>query len=208
VTGPLTFQRGASIKAAQAGAATFTGTYSSNPDGTGRVTVTLGGVLTFTFAMVIADGGQSLQLVATNLIGGDISGAVFDGSARAAHAGPLKGSSAFQLNNSPVPAGTIGVMSFDGAGKVAVAFTSVGVGSEPNQPPVSSGTLTGTYSINPDGSGTVNIPAQPGQSANAAFAIVITDRWFRTSNAPNGWSWSRRVVRNSPAAIAMSKEDL
>jgi hypothetical protein len=176
VTGSLTFQRGStSTKAAQTFAGTLTGTYSSNPDGTGSVTVTFGGVLTFTFAMVIADGGQSLQLVGTNLIGGDASGSVGDGFARAGQSGSLKGSYGFQLNNSPLPAGTIGVANFDGAGNVAVSFTSAGVGSDPSQPPVSRGTLTGTYSTNPDGSGTINFPAQSGRSGSSAFAFVITD---------------------------------
>src|ERR1700719_1223523 len=50
VTGPLIFERGGtSTKAGGSVAATLTGTYSSNPDGTGSVTVTLAGVLTFTF---------------------------------------------------------------------------------------------------------------------------------------------------------------
>jgi hypothetical protein len=176
VTGPFTFQRGStSTKAAQTVGGTFTGTYSSNPDGTGNITVTLAGALTFTFGMVIADGGQGLQLVATNLIGGDISGSVGSGFARAGQSGSLKGSYGFQLNNSPLPAGTIGVANFDGAGNVAVSFTSVGVGIDPSQPPISRGTLTGIYSTNPDGSGTINFPAQSGQSGNSAFAFVITD---------------------------------
>jgi hypothetical protein len=177
VTGSVTFQRGStSTKAAATSVAPLIGTYSSNPDGTGSVTVTLGGVLTFTFAMVITDGGQGFQLVGTNLVGGDASGEVADGFARAVYAGSLKGSYGFQLNNSPVPAGTIGVVTFDGAGNAAVAFTSVGVGNDPNQPPVSSGTQTGTYSINPDGSGTINLPGAAGQAGNsAAYAFVITD---------------------------------
>ncbi len=169
VTGSLTFQRGStSTKAAQTTPATLTGTYSSNPDGTGSITATLAGALTFTFAIVIADGGQSFQMVGTNLVGGDISGSVFDGFAKAAYAGPLKGSYAFQLNNSPLPDGVIGVMSFDGAGSVAVSSIGVAVGSDPSQPPVSKGTLAGTYTINPDGSGTMNFP-------NSAFPFVITE---------------------------------
>jgi len=176
VTGSLTFQRGStSTKAAQTFVGTLTGTYSSNPDGTGSATVTFGGALTFTFAMVVADGGQSLQLVGTHLMGGDISGSVADGFARAGQSGSLKGSYGFQLNNSPLPAGTIGVANFDGAGNISASFTFVGVGTDPSQPPVANGTLTGTYSINADGSGTINFPVQPGQSASSAFAFVITD---------------------------------
>ena len=176
VTGSYTFERGStSTKAAQTVAGTFTGTYSSKPNGTGSVIIALDAGLTVTFAMLITDGGQSLQLVATNLIGGDISGSVVSGFARAAHSGSLNGSYGFQLNNSPIPAGTIGVAHFDGAGNVAVLFTSVDVGSDPSQPPVMSGTLTGTYSTNPDGSGTINFPAQSGLSGNSTYAFVITD---------------------------------
>jgi hypothetical protein len=176
VTGSYNFQRGStSTKAAQTGAGSLTGTYSSNPNGTGSVKIALDAGLTVTFAMVITDGGQGLQLVGTNLIGGDVSGEVITGVARAAYVGLLTGSYGFQLNNSPIPAGTIGVADFDGAGNVTVSFTSVGVGTDPSQPPVMSGTLTGTYSTNPDGSGTMNFPAQSGQSGNSAFAFVITD---------------------------------
>ena len=176
VTGSYTFQRGStSTKAAQTVAGTLTGTYSSNPNGTGTVTLVLDAGLTATFAMVITDGGQGLQLVGTNLIGGDASGEVTTGVARAAYAGSPNGSYGFQLNNSPIPAGTIGVANFDGAGNVAVSYTSVDVGTDPNQPPVMSGTLTGTYSTNPDGSGTINFPAQSGQSGNSAFVFVVTD---------------------------------
>jgi hypothetical protein len=176
VTGSYTFQRGStSTKAAQTFTGTLTGTCNPNSSGTGSVTIALDAGLTATFAMVITDGGQGLQLVGTNLIGGDVSGEVITGVARAAYAGLLTGSYGFQLNNSPIPAGTIGVADFDGAGNVTVSFTSVGVGTDPNQPPAMSGTLTGTYSTNPDGSGTMNFPAQPGQSGNSAFTFVITD---------------------------------
>ena len=176
VTGSLTFQRGStSSKAAQTTPAPLTGTYSSNPDGTGSITATFAGVLTFTFAMVIGDSGQSLQLVGTNLMGGDISGSVFDGFAKSAYSGPHQGSYAFQLNNSPLPAGTMGVMSFDGGGNVTVYFTSVGVGSDPSQPPVTAGYISGTYAVNPDGSGTINLPPTSGQPAGSAFAFAITD---------------------------------
>jgi hypothetical protein len=126
VAGPYTFEIGGnSTQAAQTITGTFTGTYSRNPDGTGNVTIALDAGITVTFAMVIADSGQGLQLVATNLTGGDIGGIVISGVARAAQAGSVKGSYGFQLNNSPVPAGTIGVANFDGKGNVAVSFTSI-----------------------------------------------------------------------------------
>lgn len=183
VTGPYTFQIGAlrGRSAAQTIAGTFTGTYSSKPDGTGSVTVAFDFGGTLTFAMVIADGGQSLQLVMTNCTFGsqgcNFLATVNSGIARVAKAADLNSSYAFQLGNTPSPTGTVGVMKFDGAGNVAMSFTSVDTGKDDTsgQAPVSSGTLTGTYSSNSDGSGTINFPAQPGQSANSAFAFVITD---------------------------------
>jgi hypothetical protein len=168
VTGPVVFVRGSGVKPVQDAAVDLVGTYSSNPDGTGSMTGTLAGALPFTIAMVIGDSGQSIQLVTTgpaDVIGGGVLG----GSAKAAYAGPLKGSYAFQLNNFPIPAGTIGVISFDGAGNATVSFTTVGVGNNPDQPDVvSTGSLTGTYAVNPDGSGTITLP-------NSAYAFVITD---------------------------------
>jgi hypothetical protein len=183
VTGSYTYQIGAlRAQAAQTIAETFTGTYSSKPDGTGSVTLAGDPLpLTATYAMVIADGGQSLQLVMTNCAFGsngcNFFATVNSGIARVAKAGSLNGSYGFQFNNSPVPTGTLGVMRFDGAGNVAMSSTSVGAGKDDTsgQAPVSSGTLTGTYSINPDGSGTINFPAAPGQSANSTYAFVITD---------------------------------
>ena len=170
VSGPYTFQLGASdTQAAQTIAGTFTGTYSSTPDGTGSVTIALDVGLTAKFAVAITDGGQGLQLVGTHLDGGDIGGIVINGVARAAHPGSLQGSYGFQLNNSPIPACTVGFTTFDGAGNVTVSFVSVGVGRDASQPPVSSGTVTGTYSVNPDGSGTINLPAA------GSFAFVVTD---------------------------------
>jgi hypothetical protein len=176
VTGSYNFQRGAKdTKPAQNFKGTWTGTYSTNPDGTGSIVLATDAGLTLTLAFVITDGGSVLQLVSTYLTGGDISGSVSSGVARAASAGPVQGSFGFQLNNSPVPAASIGVANFDGAGNVAVSYTSVGVGQDPNQPPVSSGTLTGTYSLNPDGSGTMDLVTASSQPAGS-FAIVVTDR--------------------------------
>src|SRR5205807_701355 len=99
VTGSYNFQVGASAdQAGQSLAGIFTGTYSSNPDGTGSATLTYDAGITFTFAMVITDGGQSLQLVATGCTDiCDLGGIVVSGVARAAYAGSLKGAYGFQF---------------------------------------------------------------------------------------------------------------
>jgi hypothetical protein len=57
-TGSYTVELGSSpTQTSQPITGTFTGTYSSNPDGTGTVTTTADNGTVFTFAMVITDGG-------------------------------------------------------------------------------------------------------------------------------------------------------
>jgi hypothetical protein len=177
VTGPYTAHISASSNGKPAGSltGTFTGTYVSNPDGTGSVTIALDAGLSFTFATVITDGGQSIQMVFTGGAGGNFGGDGASGVARSGQTGSPKGSYGFRLNNSPFPGGTIGVMNFDGAGSVSVSLITAGIPEDNGQPPVASGTLTGTYSINPDGSGTVDLAAASGQTVNSSFAMVITD---------------------------------
>jgi hypothetical protein len=183
VTGPYTYEVDANRpQAAKTTTGTFTGTYSSNPAGAGSVTIALDDGITLTLAVVIADGGQSLQLLATNFqfpamnCACSIGGVLLSGIARAAPAGSLNGSYGFQFSILPNASGSLGVAKFDGAGNVALSSTFVGSGDSSGQPtPAISLTLTGTYSSNPDGTGTINIAAVPGQSNSQTYAFVITD---------------------------------
>ena len=171
-TGTYTLEMGATpMEPAQTVTGTSTGRYSTNPDGTGAMTLTLDRGLSFTFSMVVTDGGQELQLIATNSVGIDLRGTVLSGLGRAVNPGSPRGSYGFRLHHSPAPAGTLGVASFDGAGNVTVSFTSVGVPQSGAQPPVMSGTFTGTYSFNPDGSGIIDLTL----SSGGKFAVVVTD---------------------------------
>ena len=176
LTGSYTAQLGPTERRpAITGRGSLTGTYSSNPDGTGTLTAALDAGLTFTFTTVIADGGQSLQLVATGCAGGcNLAGDVISGIARSAYTGPLKGAFGFHLDSSPEPGTVIGVVNFDGSGNLAVSFTAVAAGKDPNQAPVMSGTLTGTYTTNPDGTGTLTLTDPSGQPAGT-YAFVMTD---------------------------------
>jgi len=125
------------------------------------------------------DSGTLLQYSGDVSAGGATSlvlhrfGDVLGGIARAGQTGSLSGAYGFQLDYSPFPAGTVGVMNFDGAGNVAVSVTSAG-GIDSSQRPVSSA-LNGTYSIKSDGTGTINLKPAAGQSANLTFAFVTTD---------------------------------
>jgi hypothetical protein len=158
---------------------TFTGTYSTAPNGVGvkpgnlTLAIDIGWILSLD--MVVTDGGQGLQLVLTDCSGGcDPAGAVISGVARSAYTGPVSGAYGFQLNSNPVPSGYLGVVSFDGAGNAAISITNIGVSQEGSSPPVTGGTLNGTYSFNPDGSGTVTMP-DPSGNPGLTFAIVATD---------------------------------
>jgi len=197
VTGSYTAENGDSAtQTSQPITGTLTGTYSSNPDGSGSVAITVDVGISFTFAMAITDGGQGLQLVATQCSGGcNIGGTTtISGVARAAQTGSPNGSYGFQFTNSPTPGGSVGVASFDGAGNVSESFTFVGLTGTSGQPAVFSGKQTGTYSMNPDGSGTINLEAIPGLSGAQTYAFVITDGGsgallLQTNRAGNGVSF-------------------
>ena len=172
VSGPFTAEFGAqSGTPASTLTGTFTGNYFSYPNGTGSVTFNvLGSAFDVALNMVITDGGQGMQLVATNCFGKcDLGGTLITGVARAASPGTLQGTYGFALDNTPIPSGSVGAMSFDGAGNVSVTFTTVGLGSD-----VSGGTLTGTYTVNPNGSGTMSLVSPSGQP-QGSLAFVVTD---------------------------------
>jgi hypothetical protein len=99
-----------------------------------------------------------------------VSGAVFSGTARVAAGTSLNGSYGVQFNYSPFPFGTVGAVTFDGAGNLTGSSTNVG--NTLSGP--ASNSFLGTYSINADGSGTIITKNAAGQ-AGPAFSFVITD---------------------------------
>jgi hypothetical protein len=175
VTGSYTVELGSSpTQTSQPITGTFTGTYSGNPDGTGTLTTTADNGTVFKFATVITDGGQGLQLLGTSCSNCDIGGTtIISGVARAAYTGAPNGSYGFQFTYSPLPAASVGVASFDGAGNVALSLTFVGISGTVGQPNLFIGTQTGTYSSNPDGTGTITLTAANGNTQTYVF--VITD---------------------------------
>jgi hypothetical protein len=157
--------------------------------------------LTLTFAMVISDGGQSLQLLATGCsVGPDDCGgpytAVFTGIARATKGGTasLSGSYGFQLNTSPLPSSSVGVLKFDGAGNATITYTQVGTSNDLalKAAPSANATMSGTYTINPDATGTIALKSTSDASVVLGLAFAVTDGGsglllMRTeANTPNG----------------------
>jgi len=159
---------------------TFTGTYSSNPDETATTKLTFDLGDSFTFATVVTDGGQGLQLVATGCTDScDLGGTVISGIARAANNGPVKGAYGYLFRNSPIPGESIGICTFDGSGNTTVSLTAVsapsGPGHDPHNAPVFIGTSTGTYTLNADGSGTLILPGAFGGQSDQKYALVMVD---------------------------------
>ena len=112
----------------------------------------------------VSSNGASLTLLR--------NGDVFTGIARAAAAGQsLNGSYGYQSGFAPFPRGEVGVLTFDGAGNVTSTVTSVADGSArgSGQPVLTGAGGTGTYSVNPDGTGTVQL------QGSGTLAFVITD---------------------------------
>ena len=159
----------------------LTGTYSSNPDGTGMIFLTLDIGVNAAFAMVIDNRGRTLEMVLTSCAGPicDLSGSVFSGVAEIEftglvhpiHQGFLNGSYGLQFTkSSPTPFTQIEVWTFDGAGNVCTSGTGVGPG-----PNVQTGTRCVAYSLNPDGTGTIFLPLQPGALIGQTWVFVIAN---------------------------------
>ena len=112
-----------------------------------------------------------------------LTGFLVPGTARAiGSAASPNGSYGFQIIGSPFPSGVVGVMNFDGVGRLTASFTGVG----------GTTAFTGTYSPNPDGTGTITImPTANPSAAATVFAYVATDDGssillLRTSGGASG----------------------
>jgi hypothetical protein len=154
---------------------TWKGTYSGNPDGTNTVNLTYDIGATITLAMAVTDGGAGLQFLVT---GGNVvtPGEVITGTGRtqSAPGTTLAGSYSFLLhqwqNATSSSNGIFGVLNLDGAGNATGTVTVVGpdVGPAPLR-----GAFMGTYSTNPDGTGSLTLNLDFG--ITATLAIVVTD---------------------------------
>ena len=99
-------------------------------------------------------------------------GTVISGTARLAQAGAsLNGSYGFQLEHSPFPGATIGLMQFDGAGNVTASIHEASLGANGTT------ALPCTYSLNPDGTGAIDLKFTPAglPLTFQSFSFVMTD---------------------------------
>jgi hypothetical protein len=101
-------------------------------------------------------------------------GTMISATARAGQVTSLRGSYGFSLSSSPIPLGQTGVMNFDGAGNVTASSTIVGPPGTDLNLGVSTTSLNGTYTVNPDGTGTITVTNAAGGIV-ATFSFVTTD---------------------------------
>jgi len=161
----------------------LTGTYTANPDGTGSMDIADDTGTKFTFATVIVDGGQGIQLLVTGCSGGlivipngcSIGGTTtISGIARVVYTGPLQGSYGTEITISPQGAIGVGATNLDGAGNLTISANYVFLSGTEGQPTLFTLTNTGTYTLNSDGTGAATLAAMPDQGAQT-FAIVAID---------------------------------
>lgn len=189
VSGPFDLETGsggAGLKESVQG--TFAGTYTTDGS-TGTLSVTFNNgtadFLTVSLEMIIDNGGHDLQFVVTGCSPDcDFSKTVMTGVGQAAANGfspkPKNNKSAASLTgtygsqftkSSPSPASALTAWTFDGLGGVSAAIFFVSPGVSPS---VSTGTFSGTYTVNSDGTGTITLAPQGAQKSPQTFAFVIT----------------------------------
>jgi hypothetical protein len=152
---------------------TATGTYSGAPDGSNTVNLTFDSGSAWTALIAITDGGSGLQLLVT---GGDPvnAGQVFSGTGRiqSAQGTVPAGSYGYLLTGWPdagnKPFVFSGVLNLDGAGSANGSYTL-----DTGRPDAFPGTISGTYSVNPDGTGSMTLAFDIGLTGTVA--IIVTD---------------------------------
>ncbi len=140
-------------------------TYSVSPNGTGTITISVTGsagsetgYIAFTLNSVSASIAKSLQLLLVDTSANDAH--VRAGTANlinlsgSATAAKLKGTYSLLLNSwtTGTQQALVGTIVFDGKGKVTLSFTD-----QQAEQTATTGTGSGTYSVNSDGSGSINL---------------------------------------------------
>jgi len=152
------------------------GTYSLAKNGTGTLSFTLPDAgLSVTNAIVVDSAGKSIQILTTSCSGCSETTDVYSGTAYAMGASSFTNASlegTYEWNmekwtssQSPTAVCRVAAMTFDGVGKVTFSGTANTGGT------VASYTGSGTYSVNSDGSGTINLVFESGSSL--ILSIVV-----------------------------------
>ena len=157
-----------------------TGTYSANPDGTNTVSLAFDDGTVWTLAAAVTDGGAGLQLLVT----GGTPMNFFTGNANPAQV--ISGTGRTLSTQGTLPAGAygyliigwpdaghkpdnfFGIINFDGAGNLNGSYTLVN-----GRPDAFPGTLSGTYSVNSDGTGSMTLNLD--LLGTATVSIVVTE---------------------------------
>jgi hypothetical protein len=167
---------------------TGNGTYSVNANGSGSMNITLSTGDSGIFGIVINAAGKGFQIMCTNC-GGDpnvlSATAVASGASSFSNAS-LKGNYEFLSTQWPTPQHSnaqndLGILTFDGAGKVKASITENVAGT------VTTIKASGTYSVNSDGSGSFTLKSKTG-SITIAFAIDSGGKGFQFIKAVSGGS--------------------
>jgi hypothetical protein len=159
---------------------TATGTYSANPDGSNTVNLIFDDRSVWKLAAAVTDGGSGLQLLVTGgdpmsaFTGNANPGEVLSGTGRirSAQGTTPTGSYSYLLTGWPdagnKPFTLFGIINLDGAGNLNGSYTLVN-----GRPTAFPGTLSGAYSVNPDGTGSMTLNLDLGLTA--IVAIVVTE---------------------------------
>ena len=141
---------------------TLGGTYTINSNGTGTITFATGSTAQFAITLDSTAAGvaHGVQLLQTNDSNNEIvsgTAVLQSTTAETYSVASLKGNFAFQWNLwtaavSEYQASDLGMMSLDGKGNANAWSTIVAGGTSFTK------TLTGTYAVNSDGSGTISLP--------------------------------------------------
>jgi hypothetical protein len=189
VTGSYT-----SISANVVQSGTLSGTYGVSSNGTGSIDLTTGSTAQFAITLnsTVAGVAHGVQLLETN----DSSNEVISGTAvlrstaaMTYSAASLKGIFAFQGNTwtddaSLAEDGDIGVFNFDGKGHLNATVSAVYAGT------LYTNTVTGTYTVRPNGTGTLSIISNNGPqfafSLNSVAAGLAGGLQLLATNPGNG----------------------
>jgi hypothetical protein len=175
-------------KAGTLSSGTGSRTYSAKTNGSGSMNITLSNGASGIFGVVINAAGKGFQIMCTNC-GGDpnvlSATAVASGGSSFSNAS-LRGAYEFLSTQWPTPRDSnaqndLGILTFDGAGKVKASITENVAGN------VTIIKATGTYSVHSDGSGSFTLTAKTGSITNV-FAIDSGGKGFQFIKAVSGGS--------------------